>query len=253
MKSAIQVSRLAERVAALRISSDEHPYLDGATAPALAEAVAALRADETVHAVLITGGERHFCAGVARETLLADDGAAALSELLAQVPRLLLSIPVPTVAAMAGHAIGGGFLLGLWCDLAFLAEESLYGVNPISLGFTPGMGALQVLEEALGSPLARELMFTGRIRKGRELGGSLLHGILPRKDVFAGALAAAQEIAEAPREALTLLKSAVAERRREGLEKALLREESMHRLLFARPETKRLISERYAVAKEVDP
>jgi polyketide biosynthesis enoyl-CoA hydratase PksI len=155
---------------------------------------------------------------------------------------------VPTVAAMAGHAIGGGFMLGLWCESAVLAEESLYGVNFMALGFTPGMGATSLLEEAVGAPLARELLFTGRIIKGRELkaaGGPLAYAVVPRAEVRARALSIAREMAAVPRGALLLLKLRLAARRSVLLEAATKEEHMLQEVLFAREETRLQIAERY--------
>src|SRR5262249_32901695 len=147
--------------------------------------------------------------------------------------------------------VGGGFVLGLWCDVAVLAEESLYGANFMSLGFTPGMGATVVLEEALGAPLARELMFSGRMIKGRGLLGSTLgHAVVPRAFVRDRALAIAREIAEVPRGASELLKATLARRRRERLERAVAEERVMHEVLFSRAETRALIAERHGAGHD---
>jgi polyketide biosynthesis enoyl-CoA hydratase PksI len=74
-----------------------------------------------------------------------------------------------------------------------------------------------LLAEAVGEPLAREMLYTGRLMKGRELaraGGPLAHAVMPRQDVRRRALAIAAEIAEHPRETLVALKRLVAARRR---------------------------------------
>ncbi len=96
-----------------------------------------LATDDSLHAVLVEGGSRYFSAGADREALLTSGARAEVAKLCDEVPALLLKIPVPTVAAMVGHGVGGGLVLGLWCDMAVLAMESLYGVNFMELGFTP--------------------------------------------------------------------------------------------------------------------
>jgi enoyl-CoA hydratase/carnithine racemase len=245
------IERLEGGIAALHLTTEERPHVGPAEVEALGAAVAALAADEGVRAVVVEGGGRRFCLGATRETLTAPDAAARLAHLTHELPRLILQIPVPAVAAMAGHAVGGGFALGLWCDVVLLGEESLYGANFATLGFTPGMGSTVVVEEALGAALARELLFTGRLVKGRELGrGTLAGAVGPRAEVVGRARALAREIAAAPREVLVLMKSALAARRRARLEAALVEEKAMHDRLFADEATRRRVAEAYGAGAE---
>ena len=235
-------------IASLRISTDESPYLDGSTVARLALAVDKLARDDSLHAGLVEGGSQYFSAGADREALLMSDGRTEVAHFCAEVPALLLKIPVPTVAAMVGHGIGGGLVLGLWCDVAVLAMESLYGVNFMELGFTPGMGSTGLLPEAMGAPLARELMYSGRLLKGRELkacGGPLAHAIVPRAEVRARALATARDMVGVSRQALVLLKSALSKRRHDLLQDALRVEQPMRANLFDDESVKMRIAERY--------
>lgn len=246
----LEISSLSDGVASLRIASDEKPYFERRLVSALVSATERLTADQSVRAIVLQGGTRYFSAGASREALLSMDAGRLISSYVAEVPRALLSLPVPTIAAMKGHAIGGGLALGLWCDIPVLAEESLYGANFMALGFTPGMGCSAILAETFGATLARELLFTGRLMTGRELrvaGGPLSHAVVPRREVDAHALAIAREIAEVPNKALRLLKQTLSARRREILERAVEEERAMHALLFTRAETQALIAERYPV------
>jgi polyketide biosynthesis enoyl-CoA hydratase PksI len=253
MSAAWEVVRGPEGVATVRIATDEDPWLGGDFMDrwdALARAVAD---DEAVHVVLIEGGLRHFCAGARQDSLVGRGAAQAVSAYAAALPERLLAFPLPTVAAMAGHAVGGGLLVGLWCDAAFFAEESLYGANFAALGFTPGMGSTAVLEDAFGGPLAREMLYTGRLLKGRELAETIgRRRVAPRAEVRARALALAEEMAAAPRATLLELKSLVAARRRDQRGPALEREAEAHRRVFALPETARAIAERYPTAPPGD-
>jgi len=244
----LSIDWVDDGVACLRIASDEAPYAEDWFAPALESAVEKLKEDEGLRAVVLEGGERTFSAGASRELLLSREEATVVWRYAPAIARAILSIPVPSVAAMGGHALGGGFILGLWCDVVVMAEESLYGANFITLGITPGMGSTAILEEAVGAPLARELLFTGRLLKGRELKaacGGIAHAIIPRAEVRGRALAIAREMAQAPREALVLLKAALAGRRRAVFERAVHEEQEMHAMLFAREDTRARIEARY--------
>lgn len=237
---------LGDGIVSLRVATDEAPYIDAGFKDRLAAALAPLREDASARVLLVEGGERWFCAGASRDSLLRKDARAFVPRYAAELPLLVLDIPVPTVAVLAGHAIGGGLALGLLCDLPLLAEESLYGMNFMALGFTPGMGSTVLLEDALGARAARELLFTGRVVKGRELKAAAFAAVYPRADVRRRALELAREVAAAPREALLALKAMLAGRRRERLTRALAEERRSHEALFARDETARLIAERYA-------
>ena len=116
-----------------------------------------------------------------------------------EIPHLLLDIPVPTIAAMTGHAIGGGFMVGMWCDMPVLAEESRYGMNAVTLGVPPVMGATEILPEIIGASLTQRLLYTGRLVKGRTFKANdsgLASAVYPKADVWPHALTLAKEIAE---------------------------------------------------------
>jgi 4-carboxy-3-alkylbut-2-enoyl-[acp] decarboxylase len=235
-------------IVSLRLATDDAPYIEAGFKESLAAAVAPLKDDASARVVLLEGGDRYFCAGASRESLLRPDAGSEVPRYAAELPLLVLNIPLPTVAVMSGHAIGGGFALGLLSDLPLLAEESLYGMNFMALGFTPGMGSTVLLEDALGPRPARELLFTGRLVKGRELKAAGFQAVAAKADLRRRALDLAQEVAAAPREALLALKAMLAARRRERLERAVAEERRAHEALFARGDTARLIAERYAAA-----
>lgn len=256
------ISKITDDIASLRIATNNDYHEDPSFVPAFAEAVEKLKVNESIKCVILEGGQRYFCAGASRDTLLPNSPETETDNLLqscpceyfAQIPRLLLSLPIPTIAAMGGHAIGGGFLLGLWCDIIVMSQESLYGANFMALGFTPGMGATAVLEEVFGGTLARELLFTGRLIKGSEikaLTGMLTHAVIPREEVRNRAIAIASEIAEVPREALILLKQTLSAKRKNLLEEAVKAEIEMQKTLFSQQETRLQIAQRYPVTNSI--
>lgn len=237
-------------IVSLQVATDEDPYLGAWLVPVLTNAVEEIKADQAIHAVVLVGGTRYFSAGASRNALLEDGTQTTVPSYTTALPLILLSIPVPTIAAMSGHAVGGGLALGLWCDMVVLAEESLYGLNFMALGFTPGMGSTTLVEETIGGPLAREMLFSGRLMKGRELkaiGGSIAHAVLPRAQVYSHAVAIAEELVQVPRQALALLKGTLSAKRSAMLERAIKVEQAMHAILFADEETRLRIAESYAV------
>ncbi len=150
----------------------------------------------------------------------------------------LLDAPIPVVAAMEGHATGGGLALGLCADIVVMARESRYGATFMNMGFTPGMGMTRLLEHVLSPAMAHELLYTGELRLGRDFEGKSGVGhVVPRAEVRARAVDAARRIADKPRESLLLLKSVLAAPRRAAFAAACEVESRMHAVTFARPET----------------
>ena len=85
----------------------------------------------------------------------------------------ILKIPVPTLAAINGHAVGAGLCLALACDIRIATEKAKLGLNFVKLGLHPGMAASALAQAHCGISKARELLFTGRIfsaSEGKEFG-----------------------------------------------------------------------------------
>ena len=74
----------------------------------------------------------------------------------------VLDLPVPTIAAVAGYALGGGFELALSCDLIVADETSVVGLPEVTVGVIPGGGGTQLLSRRVGASRAADLIFTGR-------------------------------------------------------------------------------------------
>jgi enoyl-CoA hydratase/carnithine racemase len=141
----------------------------------LREAVERARSEEDLRCVIVTGRGKSFCAGAdfksqtEQETEAAPFQAAHERVFGIYSPFLsLLEIEVPTIAAMQGHAIGGGLGLAVVCDLRVANREARYGANFVRLGLHPGMATTYILPRLLGLPRAAELLLTGRIIGGAE-------------------------------------------------------------------------------------
>jgi polyketide biosynthesis enoyl-CoA hydratase PksI len=187
-----------------------------------------------------------FCAGADKKNLLAlCDGVVHVKDLA--VSRRILELPFPVIAAMEGHAVGGGLMLAVCCDMVVAARESRYGASFMELGFTPGMGCTRLLELMVGPYVAAEMMFTARLFKGSELATKPvgINAIVPRAEVMKTATDMAQRIGEKNRESLYLLKYALASRRKKMLVDAQVDEDLMHRISFAFPQTRANIENMY--------
>lgn len=145
-------------------------------ARSLAGACAALGSDPAVRVVVLTSShERAFCVGAD----LRERGSLSDADLARQRPVArgayagVLELPVPTVAAVHGFALGGGFELALSCDVIVADGTAVVGLPEVSVGVIPGGGGTQLLPRRVGAARAAELIFTARrveAAEARELG-----------------------------------------------------------------------------------
>jgi len=182
----------------------------------LREAVAQVRADPSVRCVVLTGRGRSFCAGADfKSQVQRGEGAAALlpheRSFAMYTPFLsVLEIEVPTIAALNGHAIGGGLGLAVVCDLRVANEEARYGANFARLGLHPGMATSYILPRLMGLPRATELLLTGRIISGRQAAEwGLVHYAVPEAQVLDRSWELAREIAGAAPIAVRMTKASI--------------------------------------------
>jgi polyketide biosynthesis enoyl-CoA hydratase PksI len=202
--------------------------------------------DGPVKVLILCGLQDVFCGGADKQSLLdLCDGKTAVRDLV--ICERLLEVPFPVIAAMEGHAVGGGLAVAFCCDIVLAARESRFGAVFMSLGFTPGMGTTTLLAELVGPFLANEMMFSGKRFRGSELEGRGTHinYILPRAEVMPKARDIAEQIAEKDGRSISLLKHAVTVKKTKLLAEARLQEDLMHRITFSFPETRRAINELY--------
>ncbi len=111
-------------------------------------------------AVVVTGAGRAFSTGadLKERAELDDDAWRAHHAVLRRAFQALRELPSPTVAAVEGYAIAGGFELALCCDLIVSARDAVFGFPEVLRGIVPGAGGTQ----ALPRPLAKDLILTGR-------------------------------------------------------------------------------------------
>lgn len=120
---------------------------------------------ESLKGLIVTGeGEKAFIAGadIAEMRPMATAEAKAFSELGQQVTLLFENLPYPTIAAVNGFALGGGFEMALSCDFIFASKNAVFGLPEVKLGLIPGFGGTQRLARVVGVSRAKEIMFSGR-------------------------------------------------------------------------------------------
>ena len=214
----------------------------------LLDTFAKLSLEQNCKVVVLTGYDTYFATGGTREGLIAlHEGKGSFAD--TNLYSLALDFPVPVIAAMQGHGIGGGFVMGLFADFVVLSRESVYATNFMQYGFTPGMGATCILPEKLGLPLAEEMLFLARNFRGEELKNrGVPFPVLPRNEVFPYALELARTIALKPRVSLIALKELLVGTLRQKLPSAVEREKAMHARTFHLAEVKENIEQRFGPA-----
>jgi enoyl-CoA hydratase len=158
-----------------------------------------LHRDPLARAVVLTGsGDRAFCAGgdLKERNEMTDEAWRAQHVIFEQAAFRLLRCPLPVIAAVEGFALAGGCELAVLSDFIVASETAVFGVPETTLGLFPGIGGTQLLPRIVGSPLAKELIFTGRRMKADEAkAAGLINHLVPRGQARAKALEIAATIA----------------------------------------------------------
>ncbi|WP_025717359.1 MULTISPECIES: polyketide synthase [Paenibacillus] len=207
----------------------------------LRQAFKAIEDDSTCKVVILTGYDNYFATGGTQEGLLAiHEGVSRFTD--ENIYSLALGCKVPVIAAMQGHAVGGGFVMGLFSDFVVLSRESVYTTNFMKYGFTPGMGATYIIPKKLGFSLGEELLLNGGNYRGAELEKrGVPFPTLPRKEVMNYVMDLARQLAEKPRFSLITLKDHLVGPLREQLPKIVEQELIMHEKTFHQAEVKERI------------
>lgn len=169
------------------------------------------RAD--VRAVIVYGGEKVFAAGADIKEM-ADksyaDMAAKEQNGLQAAMSAVAAIPKPTVAAITGYALGGGFELALTCDRRIVGDNVKVGQPEVLLGVIPGAGGTQRLARLIGPSKAKDIVYTGRFVKADEaLSLGMVDEVVAPDDVYAAARKWAEQFANGPARALAAAKAAI--------------------------------------------
>ncbi|MDN5726329.1 MAG: enoyl-CoA hydratase-related protein [Propionibacteriales bacterium] len=169
------------------ISTEQAALVGGATAE--------LAADDSVRVVLLTSAvDKAFCVGAdlkERAGFTTDDFLRQRETTRAAYGGVL-ALPMPAIALVEGHALGGGFELALSCDLIVASPAATFGLPEVSVGVIPGGGGTQLLTRRLGYNAAADLILTARRLTAEQAGAA---GIVDRYDPARPAREVAMELA----------------------------------------------------------
>ncbi|MEY4174577.1 MAG: hypothetical protein RI900_1742 [Actinomycetota bacterium] len=204
------------------VRTDKRNALDNAMFLALAEAGERLKTEPGVRVVVLSGDGASFCAGLDLGTMtqLAGGGErptagnpgemkeGRITHLGQQVCWVWQEVPVPVIAAVHGHALGGGIQLALGADIRIVHPDTQMSVREVFWGLVPDMTGTLFLARLVGADVAKELVFTARVfdgREAKELGLATRLSETPYDDAMAMAREIAGRSPDAVRAAKTLM------------------------------------------------
>lgn len=174
------------------------------------EAVQKMASDDGVRAVLFRSGiSGIFVAGADLKAFQDEETTRKAITAFRRCFDAIDALPKPTIAAIGGHALGGGCELTLACDFRLMIddERSTIGLPEVSLGLFPGAGGTQRLPRIVGQARALDIVMHGRRLKGREAEAiGLVHELLPEETFDEKARAYASKLAAGPTKALAAAK-----------------------------------------------
>jgi len=169
-------------------------------------------AREDVRAVIVYGGEKVFAAGadIKEMSSLGYSEMASRAHELSGAFSAVAAIPKPTIAAITGYALGGGFELALCCDFRIAGDNAKVGQPEILLGIIPGAGGTQRLARLVGPAKAKDIVYTGRFVGAQEaLDIGMVDAVVAPDEVYRSAEQMAAKFAKGPAAALRAAKAAI--------------------------------------------
>jgi enoyl-CoA hydratase/carnithine racemase len=191
----------AEAVARLTLNRpDSRNALDHELLDGIAKAMPSLDRGIEVRCVLITGAGSAFSAGYDIAAIPSEsferDAEALVAHPFHAALEAIASHPWPVIAAINGHALGGGLELTLTCDLRICARGAKLGMPPAKLGLIYGHTGLQRFIDAIGVPRTKQLFLTGRnLKAERAERIGLVHEVTGDESIEAESIELAAEVA----------------------------------------------------------
>jgi enoyl-CoA hydratase len=172
---------------------DARNAIDSALAASLAAAFARAESADDVRAIVVTGADPAFCAGLDLKEFARlqrpPEGASAVITMAAELTK-------PTIGAINGAVMTGGLELALGLDLLIASERARFADTHAAVGILPGGGMTARLPRAVGSRLAMEMSYTGRVVDAAEaLRIGLVNRVVPHAELLPAAQALAATIA----------------------------------------------------------
>ncbi|MER1987974.1 MAG: enoyl-CoA hydratase-related protein [Solibacillus sp.] len=176
-----------------------HHAFNTAMAKELLATFQRVKIDEVRVVILTSSTLEAFCSGadLKERQGMSDDTWRAQRKLFEQMFQAVANLPCPTIAAIHGYALAGGFELALNTDIIIAGENVQVGLTEVQRGIMPGGGGARLLPQRIAPHIAKEWLFTGRVVRIEEAQqAGLFNAVVPVDEVFESALTLAKKIAE---------------------------------------------------------
>ena len=208
----------------------------------LNELVDLVSADEEIRALVLTGsGEKAFVAGadIAEMSTLTKAEGEAFGKKGNDVFRKLETMPIPTIAAVNGFALGGGCELSMSCDIRICADTAVFGQPETGLGITPGFGGTPRLARLVSPGMAKQLIYSAKnIKADEALRIGLVNAVYPLEELMPAAEKLATTIAKNAPIAVRACKKAINDGLEAKMDDALVIEETLFGSCFGTADQK---------------
>jgi len=198
-------------VGIIRIDRPKVNALNAEVVAGIDEACATIESDEALRAVVVTGGERTFSAGADLKEMAegSPDDVRRRVGALQRVCDRIEALPLVTIAAINGYALGGGCEIALACDFRFGDRAARIGQPEIVVGLIPGAGGTQRLPRIVGMPRAKQMIYTGEFADSATAHAWGLLDEVVDGDAIARAIEVAAKYASGPTLSLGAAKRAI--------------------------------------------
>ncbi len=224
------------------ITLNRPKQLNALSGPLMEELVAALEEldrDESIRAIVLTGGPNVFAAGADLKEFSVQTPISMLTRSRVALWDRIKAISKPLIAAVSGFALGGGCELAMQCDIIVASETARFGQPEINVGLMPGAGGTQRLTRTLGKFKAMELVLTGKFVDAWEAERrGLANRVVPPELVIDEAKRIGFELADKPPISVRLAKECVIKAFETTLAEGIDYERKLFYLLFASEDTK---------------
>lgn len=201
---------------------------------ALAEAFSRLDADTGVQVIILAGNERAFCAGADLNEYVDATPPEIIERQMDRLWGAISGCRKPVIAAVRGHALGGGCELAMHADIIVAGSSASFGQPEVKIGIMPGGGATQRLTRAVGKFAAMKILLAGEAFTAQAAAAmGLVSTLVEDGEVEARALSLASQMAALPALSLRFIKEAVIESMNSPLDAGLRHERKSFQILFS--------------------
>lgn len=224
-------------VAIVTLAKPPHNLIDNVMLKGMTDAYARA-VKEGCRSILLRSTMRHFCAGADIAAFASD--TPLKKETFKALMKELEEVPLPTVAAVHGAALGGGVELALTCDLIVAADTATFGMVEASLGLIPLLGGVQRVVQRIGSARGKELTMLARRHDARTMERfGVVNLVAPEAELAEVSMTWARQLAAGPTVALREIKLLANLSAKDGIDAADERQIDSNNNIWASNDVKR--------------